>query len=54
MKDILIDFGLPALILVICFVLLITGRDGEVKAIMAAAAGWVFRSGYVHRHTTLQ
>lgn len=47
MKDILIDFGLPALVLIICFVLLMTGRDGEVKAILAAAVGWLFKSGYV-------
>jgi hypothetical protein len=51
MKNILIDFGLPALILVICFVLIMTGKDGEVKAIMATAAGWVFRSGYNRRAT---
>jgi hypothetical protein len=26
-------------------VLLLTGRDGEVKAILAMAAGWIFKSG---------
>lgn len=46
MKDILIDFGLPALLLTFCFVLLLTGRNGEVKAIIAVAAGWLFNSGY--------
>jgi hypothetical protein len=45
MKDILIDFGLPALVLVICFTLILTGQNGEVKSVLAMAAGWIFRSG---------
>jgi len=49
MKDILISFGLPAMVLIMCFVLLICGHDGEVKAIMAMAAGWIFKSGYARR-----
>lgn len=49
MKDTLVDFGLPAMILIICMVLLLTGSDGEVKAIMATAVGWIFKSGYQRR-----
>ena len=45
MKDILIDFGLPALILVMLFVLLVTGIDGEVKTLMSAVVGWIINSG---------
>jgi len=47
--DILIDFGLPVLIIVICFTLLMTGRNSEVKSILTLAAGWVFKSGYQRR-----
>jgi hypothetical protein len=45
-KDILIDFGLPALVLIGCIVLLMAGHDGEVKSILAMSAGWLFKSGY--------
>ena len=48
MKDILIDFGLPALILAMLFTLLITGIDGEVKTLMSAVVGWIINSG-VHK-----
>lgn len=48
-KSFCMDFVLPALVLTMCFVLLITGRDGEVKTIMAGAAGWLFKSGYARR-----
>ena len=41
-----VTFGLPSLILVLCFILLMTGRDGEVKTIMTLAAGWIFKSGF--------
>ncbi len=44
-RELCTDFGLPALILVICAILLLTGKDGEVKAIMTLAAGWIFKSG---------
>lgn len=40
------DFVLPLVVVVGCVVLLMTGRDGEVKAILAMAAGWLFKSGY--------
>lgn len=45
MRDILIDFGLPALILVMLFVLMLTGIDSEVKTLMAAVVGWIINSG---------
>lgn len=45
MKSILIDFGLPALLIVVCMVLILSGADGEVKSILAMAAGWMFKSG---------
>lgn len=45
MKDIFIDFGLPALILILLFTLLVTGIDGEVKTLMASVIGWIIHSG---------
>ena len=44
-KWMLIDFGLPALILVLLFILMLTGINGEVKSLMAATIGWIIRSG---------
>ena len=41
----LIDFGLPALILILLFILLLTGLNGEVKGLMSATIGWIIRSG---------
>ena len=39
-----------ALVLVVgCFGLLVTGIDGEVKAILTLAAGWAFGSQYQAR-----
>jgi len=32
-----------------CFALLFTGIDGEVKAILTLAAGWLFGGAYVER-----
>lgn len=51
MKDILIDFGIPVLMIAGCFTLLIMGIDGEVKSVLLLAAGWTFRSGYTRRST---
>jgi hypothetical protein len=45
-RELCVEFGLPALIMLIAFVLLLTGIDGEVKTILALAAGWLFKSGY--------
>ena len=45
MKSILIDFGLPALILVMLFILLVTGIDGEVKTLFATVVGWIVKAG---------
>lgn len=45
-RELLVDFGLPFLIIITCGVLLISGIDGEVKSILALAAGWIFKSGY--------
>ena len=45
MKDILIDFGLPSLILVMLFILLVTGIDGEVKTLFATVVGWIVKAG---------
>jgi len=44
-KDILIDFGLPVLILAMLFTLLLSGIDGEVKTLFAATIGWIIKSG---------
>ena len=49
MRDILIDFGLPAMILIMLFVLMLTGTNGEVKALMAATVGWILKSGIQHK-----
>jgi len=45
-KDILIDFGIPAMLIAGCFTLLFAGIDGEVKTVLIMAAGWTFHSGY--------
>ncbi len=45
MKEILIDFGIPAMLIAGCFILLGLGIDGEVKTILVMAAGWCFHSG---------
>lgn len=45
MREILIDFGIPAILIVGCFVLLGMGIDGEVKSILTMAAGWTFHAG---------
>ncbi len=42
---ILIDFGLPCLILIMLFILLLCHIDGEVKTLMAATIGWIIKSG---------
>jgi len=46
MRDILVDFGLPAILIICTTVLLACRIDGEVKTILVLAAGWLFRSGY--------
>lgn len=43
--DLCIDFGLPAMLMIMLFVLLLTGIDGEVKTLMAAVVGWLTHSG---------
>jgi hypothetical protein len=37
-------FILPAILILGCLGLLYSGKDGEVKAILAVAAGWLFKS----------
>ncbi|MBU0598693.1 MAG: hypothetical protein KKD44_26170 [Proteobacteria bacterium] len=44
MKKYLADLIIPWTIIVGCIVLLACGFDGEVKAVLAMAAGWAFRS----------
>jgi hypothetical protein len=44
-REFCIDFVLPVIIIVICAVLIFTGKDSEVKSIMTLAAGWIFKSG---------
>lgn len=46
MKDILISFVIPALVLVICAGLLIAGIDGEVKTAFALAIGVILKGVY--------
>lgn len=45
-RELLTDFGLPAMIMIIAFILIFCGKDGEVKTILAMAAGWIFKSGF--------
>lgn len=49
MKGILMDFGLPALLMTFCFILLVTGIDSEVKSILTMSAGWMFHAGVARR-----
>ena len=44
MRELLIDFGIPAILIVGSFVLLCLGIDGEVKSILTMAAGWAFHA----------
>ncbi len=46
LKDILIDFGIPVLLIIILSLLLIFKVDGEVKTLLAAVVGWITKSGY--------
>ncbi|MBA7580093.1 hypothetical protein ES708_21980 [subsurface metagenome] len=48
-KDILIDFGLPVILIGCATFLLATGIDGEVKTALLMAAGWIFHSGYKYK-----
>ena len=45
LQDILINFGLPFVILAMLFTLMLLGIDGEVKTLMAATIGWIIKSG---------
>jgi hypothetical protein len=49
MKDILIDFGIPVILIIGSFVLLGLGIDGEVKSVLTMAAGWAFHAGVRRR-----
>lgn len=40
-----IEFVLPGILLLGCLGLLWTGRNGEVKSILAMAGGWLFHAG---------
>jgi len=44
MKKKLVDLIIPAILIIGCLILLGFGIDGEVKAILALAAGWTFRT----------
>lgn len=48
-RELLVDFGLPALVMVITGALIFTGRDGELKTVFAGAVGWLFKSGYTRK-----
>ena len=47
-----IDKLIGVLIIIICFVLIITGIDGEVKSVYTLAAGWVFGSGFATKRAS--
>ncbi|MBA7631804.1 hypothetical protein ES703_39340 [subsurface metagenome] len=44
LKELLIGFGIPAILIIGSMILLLSGIDGEVKVILAMAAAWTFRS----------
>lgn len=48
-KDILIDFGLPVMLIGCATGLIASGIDGEVKSVLLMAAGWIFHSGYKYK-----
>lgn len=41
------DLIIALVIVIACTVFLARGIDSDVKSILAIAAGWAFRSGYV-------
>jgi hypothetical protein len=41
-----IELIIPGLLITFCFILLCLGIDGEVKSILAVAAGWAFKASY--------
>lgn len=43
MKAKLVDLIIPLVLIIGCIYLLVTGIDGEVKTILALAAGWAFK-----------
>ena len=43
------DLIIGLVIIVGCFVLIITGIDGEVKSILTLAGGWCFGNVYLQR-----
>jgi hypothetical protein len=45
LRELLVDFGIPVLLLVILTVLLLTGINSEVKTLFAATVGWLIKSG---------
>ncbi len=47
--DLVVDFGLPVVIILVAMTLLLTGVDGEVKTILVLAAGWIFKSGITRK-----
>jgi hypothetical protein len=49
MRDVLIDFGIPAILIIGSFVLLYLGIDSEIKSILTMAAGWAFHAGVRRR-----
>ena len=39
---------ITAMVLVVgCLILILTGKDSEVKSILTVAAGWLFGSSYI-------
>jgi hypothetical protein len=49
MRDVLIDFGIPAILIIGSFVLLCLGIDSEIKSVLTMAAGWAFHAGVRRR-----
>ena len=45
-RELCVDFVLPALLIIILALLLAFGIDGEVKTLLAAVVGWIVKSGY--------
>ncbi len=48
-RELLVDFGLPTLVLFITAALIWSGRDGEIKTLFVASVAWLIKSGVQRR-----
>jgi len=48
----LLELIIPLVLIIVCFILLILGIDGEVKSILTMAGAWAFGAAYGKRAST--